>query len=65
MLYDVARHHNIVLCRSPVVAHTRILPPHRSSAEKVIAKSSLSNNHKNALNAVLFEAIDLVLHYHT
>lgn len=35
------------------------------SAEKVIAKSSLSNNHKNALNAVLFEAIDLVLHYHT
>jgi hypothetical protein len=43
----------------------RILPPHRSSAEKVIAKSSLSNNHKNALNAVLFEAIDLVLHYHT
>jgi hypothetical protein len=36
-----------------------------SSAEKVVAKSSLSNNHKNALNAVLFEAIDLVLHYHT
>lgn len=35
------------------------------SAEKVVAKSSLSNNHKNALNAVLFEAIDLILHYHT
>jgi hypothetical protein len=25
----------------------------------------MSTNHKNALNAVLFEAIDLILHYHT
>jgi len=35
------------------------------SAEKVTTKQTVAANHKNALNAVLFEAIDLIIHYQT